>query len=155
MPPHWPYNHTINLDNDQALPHSHIYPLLGTELGILREFLDDMLEKGLFMRLAPQVMHRSYSPRRKMAPFGFVLTFGTSTKLPERIGTLYHWSRTLLTNLEQPKSTPNSTCVPVTTTFALPPATSGRQHFGLAMAPSNSWSCRWDLPMPQQLFNTL
>src|SRR6266481_4836600 len=27
-------------------PHSHIYPLSGTELVALREFLDDMLSKG-------------------------------------------------------------------------------------------------------------
>ena len=46
MPPHQPYNHTIDLKNDQAPPHSHIYPLSSTELGILQEFLDDMLGKG-------------------------------------------------------------------------------------------------------------
>ena len=46
MPLHRPYDHTIDLENDQAPPHSHIYPLSGTELGILREFLDDMLGKG-------------------------------------------------------------------------------------------------------------
>ena len=46
MPLHQPYNHTIDLENDQAPPHSHIYPLSGTELGILREFLDNMLGKG-------------------------------------------------------------------------------------------------------------
>ena len=48
MPPHRPYDHTIDLKNDQVLPHSHIYPLSGTELGILQEFLDDMLGKGFF-----------------------------------------------------------------------------------------------------------
>ena len=54
MPPHRPYDHTINLDNDQAPPHSHTYPLLGTELGILWEFLDNMLGKGF--------IHASSSP---------------------------------------------------------------------------------------------
>ena len=33
IPPHWPYDHTIDLENDQAPPHSHIYPLSGTVLG--------------------------------------------------------------------------------------------------------------------------
>ena len=46
MPPHRPYDHTIDLENDQAPPHSHIYPLSGTALSILQEFLDDMLGKG-------------------------------------------------------------------------------------------------------------
>ena len=46
MPPHRPYDHTIDLENDQMPPHSHIYPLSGTELSTLREFLNDMLGKG-------------------------------------------------------------------------------------------------------------
>ena len=46
MPPHQPYDHTIDLKNDQAPAHSHIYPLSGTALGILWEFLDNMLGKG-------------------------------------------------------------------------------------------------------------
>ena len=32
-------------------PHSHVYPLSGTELSTLHEFLDDMLGKG-FIRLS-------------------------------------------------------------------------------------------------------
>ena len=54
MLPHRPHNHTINLENDQAPPHSHIYPLSDTKLGILQEFLDDMLGKGF--------IHASSSP---------------------------------------------------------------------------------------------
>ena len=46
MPPHHKFDHKIHLENDQTPPHSHIYPLSGTELGLLREFLDDMLGKG-------------------------------------------------------------------------------------------------------------
>src|SRR5467141_1589393 len=46
MPPHREFDHKIYLENDQTPPHSHIYPLSGTELGLLREFLDDMLGKG-------------------------------------------------------------------------------------------------------------
>src|SRR6266481_1240918 len=46
MPPHQPYDHTIDLKDDQMPPHSHIYPLSGTELIALCEFLDDMLSKG-------------------------------------------------------------------------------------------------------------
>ena len=41
-----PYDHTINLENDQMPLHSHIYLLSGTELSTLCEFLDDMLGKG-------------------------------------------------------------------------------------------------------------
>ena len=51
MPPHRPYDHTIDLENDQMPPHSYIYPLSGTKLSTLREFLDDMLGKG-FIRLS-------------------------------------------------------------------------------------------------------
>ena len=54
MPPHHPYDHTIDLENDQMPPHSHIYLLSGTELGTLCEFLDDMLGKGF--------IHSSSSP---------------------------------------------------------------------------------------------
>ena len=35
MPPHWPYDHTIDLKNDQAPSHTHIYPLSGTELSTI------------------------------------------------------------------------------------------------------------------------
>ena len=44
--PHWPRNLIIDLENDQALTHSHIHPLSGTELGILRGFLDNLFRKG-------------------------------------------------------------------------------------------------------------
>src|SRR5882672_1128807 len=46
MPPHRKFDHKIHLENDQTPPHSHIYPLSGTELSLLHEFLDDMLGKG-------------------------------------------------------------------------------------------------------------
>ena len=46
MPPHHEFDHEIHLENDQMPPHSHSYPLSGTELGLLCKFLDDMLCKG-------------------------------------------------------------------------------------------------------------
>ena len=46
MPPHRKFYHEIHLENDQPPPHSHIYLLCGTELGLLHEFLNDMLGKG-------------------------------------------------------------------------------------------------------------
>src|SRR5467141_3189245 len=46
MPPHSEFDHKIHLENDNIPPHSHIYLLSGTELGLLCEFLDDMLGKG-------------------------------------------------------------------------------------------------------------
>ena len=51
MPPHCKFDHEIHLENDQTPPHSHIYPLSGTELGLLQEFLEDMLGKG-FIQLS-------------------------------------------------------------------------------------------------------
>ena len=51
MPPHHLYDHTIDLENDQMPPHSHIYLLSSTKLSTLCEFLDDMLGKG-FIRLS-------------------------------------------------------------------------------------------------------
>ena len=45
IPPHHEFDHEIHLENEQT-PHSHIYPLSGTELGLLCKFLDDMLSKG-------------------------------------------------------------------------------------------------------------
>ena len=46
MPLHHEFNHEIHIKNDQMPPHSHIYPLSGTELSLLCKFLDDMLGKG-------------------------------------------------------------------------------------------------------------
>jgi len=43
--PHCNFDHEIHLENAQT-PHSHIYPLSGTELSLLHEFLDDILCKG-------------------------------------------------------------------------------------------------------------
>src|SRR5882672_8046400 len=51
MPPHRDFDHKIHLENNQTPPHSHIYLLTGTELGLLREFLDNMLGKG-FIQLS-------------------------------------------------------------------------------------------------------
>src|SRR5882724_5922490 len=51
MPPHREFDHEIHIENDQTPPHSHIYPLSGTELSLLREFLDDMLSKGFIRSL--------------------------------------------------------------------------------------------------------
>src|SRR5882724_10465443 len=51
MPPHHEFDHKIPPENDQTPPHSHIYPLSGTELGLLHEFLDDMLSKGFIHSL--------------------------------------------------------------------------------------------------------
>src|SRR5467141_1084275 len=51
MPPHREFDHKIHLENDQTPLHSHIYPLSGTELGLLCKFLNDMLGKG-FIQLS-------------------------------------------------------------------------------------------------------
>src|SRR5467141_1793662 len=51
MPPHREFDHKIHLKNDQTPLHSNIYPLSDTKLGLLCEFLDDMLGKG-FIQLS-------------------------------------------------------------------------------------------------------
>jgi len=45
MPPRCKFDHKIHLKDDQMAPHSQIYPLSGTELGLLHELFDDMLGK--------------------------------------------------------------------------------------------------------------
>jgi len=45
MPPHCKFDHEIHVENDQMPPHSHIYLLSGTELGLLHEFLMTLLSK--------------------------------------------------------------------------------------------------------------
>ena len=54
LPPHCPYNHTINLEEGAALPYGPIYSMSETELKALCEYLDDMLGKGF--------IHPSNSP---------------------------------------------------------------------------------------------
>ena len=155
MPPHQPYNHTIDLKNDQAPPHSHVYPLLGTELGILWEFLDDMLGKGF--------IHMSSSPggapvlfaKKKDGTLWLCVDFQYFNKITQKNQYPIPLVMNLIDQLGSAKFTPNLTYTLVTTTFASPPATNGRQHFRLTMALLNSWSCQWDSPMPQPHFNTL
>ena len=45
MPPYREFDHEVHLEDDQMPPHSHIYLLSGTELGLLCKFLEDMLGK--------------------------------------------------------------------------------------------------------------
>ena len=155
MPPHQPYDHTIDLKNDQAPPHSHIYPLLGTELGILWEFLDDMLGKGF--------IHASSSPggapvlfsKKKDSILWLCIDFRNLNKITRK----NHYPIPLVMNfidqLVQPKSTQSLTCVQDTTMSALPLVTNGKQCFRPDMAPLNFLSRQWDLPMCWPHFNTL
>ena len=46
LPPHRPYDHTIDLEEGAAPPYGPIYSMSETELKALREYLDDMLGKG-------------------------------------------------------------------------------------------------------------
>ena len=39
MPPHCEFDHEIHIENDQMPPHSHIYLLSGTELGVCTLFV--------------------------------------------------------------------------------------------------------------------
>ena len=154
MPPHHPYNHMIDLENDQMLLHSHIYPLSGTELGILHEFLDDMLENGFIQSSNSPGGAPVLFAKKKDGTLHLVLTFGTSAASLRRIATQFPWSPTLSTNWELLRSTPSSTYERATTMFALHPVMNGKQPSEHITVPLNSWSCLWGSPMPQLCFST-
>lgn len=46
LPDHTPHDHAIDLKPGEEIPHRPIYKLSAKELGVLREYLDMMLEKG-------------------------------------------------------------------------------------------------------------
>ena len=46
LPPHQPYDHTIDLEEGTTPPYGPIYSMSETELKSLREHLDDALGKG-------------------------------------------------------------------------------------------------------------
>jgi hypothetical protein len=54
LPPHHPYDHVIDLEPNTKAPWGPVYNMLGLELDLLCEFLDDMLGKGF--------IHASHSP---------------------------------------------------------------------------------------------
>ena len=110
--------------------------------------------KVLFGHPVLQEAHWSYFPRKKMAPFGSVSIFGTSTRLPKKIDTPYHWSQTSSANWVQLKSTPSLTCMPDTTKSTSPLVTNGKPRFGSNMAPLNFLLCQWDLLTCWPHFNT-
>jgi len=53
------FDHEIHLKNDQMPPNSHIYPLSGTELGLLHDSLTTCLARGSSDHLNCQVVHQS------------------------------------------------------------------------------------------------
>jgi len=46
LPPHWPYNHKINLEEGVEPPFRKIYNMSEMELKLLKDYIDDMLGKG-------------------------------------------------------------------------------------------------------------
>lgn len=46
LPPHRPYNHTINLEEGTTPPFGPIYLMSETELKTLKTYIDDMFNKG-------------------------------------------------------------------------------------------------------------
>ena len=46
MPPHRPYDHTIDVEEGKQPPHGPIYSMLGVELDALKKYLEEMLGKG-------------------------------------------------------------------------------------------------------------
>ena len=61
MPPHREFDHKIHLENDQTPPHSHIYPLSGTELGLFASSSMTCLAKGSSNHPSPQQVPQSCS----------------------------------------------------------------------------------------------
>jgi len=86
MPPHHEFDHKIHLENDQTPLHSHIYPLSGTELSLLCEFLNDMLGKGLSDHPSLQQVPGLFV-KKKDSTCSSMSTSGTSTSSAGRIGT--------------------------------------------------------------------
>ena len=62
LPPRRPFDHPIDVEPDTKIPFGPIYNMSETEQEALREFLDDMLDKGF--------IHASSSPAR--APVLFI-----------------------------------------------------------------------------------
>lgn len=46
LPPHWPFDHRITLEDGKTPPFGPIYPLSEKELAALREYLEENLPKG-------------------------------------------------------------------------------------------------------------
>ena len=86
MPPHHAFDHEIHLKNDQIPPHSHIYPLSGTELGLPHEFLDDMLGKGFILLSQSPGGAPVLFAKKKDSTLRLCVDFETSTRSLRRIG---------------------------------------------------------------------
>ena len=89
LPPHRPYDHTINLEEGATPPYGPIYSMSETELKALREHLDDALGKG-FIRPSNSPAGAPILFVKKTAPYDYAWTIGDSTASLARIGTPYH-----------------------------------------------------------------
>ena len=147
MPPHCEFHHEIHLKNNQMPPHSHIYPLSGTDLACSANSSMICLVRGSSDHPNHQQVHLFSLPRRRMDPCDSVLTSETSTRSLRRIGTQFHLLPTCWTNLAVQRSTPSLTSALATTMFMSQWAMSGRQPSKHNIAPLGSWSCLWDLPI--------
>jgi len=85
-------------ENDQTPPHSHIYPLSGTELGLLREFPNDMLGKGFIRSSQSPGGAQVLFAKKKDGTLQLCVDFRTSKRSLKRIGTRFHSSPTSSTN---------------------------------------------------------
>src|SRR5882672_3969557 len=84
MPAHHEFDHNIHLKNNQTPPHSHIYPLSGTELSLLCEFIDDMLGKG-FIQLSQSPAGASVLfAKKKDGTLQLCVDFGNLNKLTRK-----------------------------------------------------------------------
>ena len=54
LPPHWMYDHVIQLEPDTKAPWGLLYNMSELELKVLHDYIDDMLQKGF--------IHPSESP---------------------------------------------------------------------------------------------
>jgi len=133
MPPRHEFDHQIHLENDQMPPHSHIYLLSGTELSLLREFIDDMLGKASSVLFA----------KKKDSTLRLCVDFRNLNKITKKDRYLIPLITNLLDQLAVQRSTPSSTSVLATTTFTSQLATSGKPPSEHDTARSSSWLYLW------------
>jgi len=123
------------------------YPLSGAELGLLREFLDDMLGKGFIQSSQSPGGAPVLFAKKKDGTLRLCVDFRNLNKITRKD----RYPIPLVANLlDQLGSAKVYTKLDLRTGYynvRIAAATSGRQPSEHVTAPLSSWSCLWDLPM--------
>ena len=155
LPPHRPYDHTIDLKPFFVPKIAKVYPLKPKEQEACKAFIDEHLKTG---RIVPSKSPQAapfFLSLRKTAPFALVRTIVTWTPIPSAMPTPYplslNWSMTwkTLQSLWSLMSDGDST------TFASKKKTNQKGHSLLPLG-SLSWlSCSLDFATDHPLFSPL